>query len=310
MKIKYVSRRFSSESQGLIDYANDIIERYGEAGYTLTLRQLYYQLVAAAIIENTERSYKRIGSIINDARLAGLIDWEAIEDRTRFIRSLAHWPNPSAIVGACAEQFRVDMWADQPWRVECWVEKDALVGVFEPVCNKYDVPLLSCRGYVSQSEMWVAGQRINQYREANQQVAILHFGDHDPSGIDMSRDIAARLKTFAPVDHVEDIPLLPNEDPDFYDEDDGIVRRVALTMTQIKEVKPPPNPAKADDSRCAGYVAKYGHSSWELDALKPEYLSALVAKHVAAFIDTKKWEARKRLITKGRKAIAKIAKTL
>ena len=110
-------------------------------------------------------------------------------DRTRELRTLSHWDDPSSIVEACSKQFNLDLWDKQPFRPEVWIEKDALVGVFERVCRELDVPLFSCRGYTSQSEMWVAGQRMLQYKRNKQTPVIFHFGDHDPSGKDMSRDI-------------------------------------------------------------------------------------------------------------------------
>ena len=160
------------------------IAEYAAQGYDLTLRQLYYQFVSRDLLPNRQSEYKRLGDIINDARLAGLVDWEAIVDRTRNIRALSHWSDPASIVKAAANSFAVDKWADQPKRVEVWIEKDALVGVFEPVCEELDVPLFSCRGYTSQSEVWGAAQRLEKYLMADQEVVILHIGDHDPSGLD------------------------------------------------------------------------------------------------------------------------------
>jgi len=165
MKIKYKDFRLSTGSLSLVEQCNEIIEDYTSQGFMLTLRQLYYQLVSRDIIPNTERSYKRVGSIINDARLAGLIDWNAIEDRTRNVRSLSHWDSPADIVETVAKQFRVDMWVGQTYRPEVWIEKDALVGVIEGICHQYDVPYFSCRGYTSQSEMWGASQRMIEHAE-------------------------------------------------------------------------------------------------------------------------------------------------
>src|SRR5215467_8357308 len=162
-----------------------------------------YQFVSRDPLPNRQSEYKRLGDIINDARLAGLVDWGAIVDRTRNIRALSHWSDPAAIVEAAANRFAVDKWADQPRRVEVWIEKDALVGVFEPVCDELDVPLFSCRGYTSQSEVWGAAQRLERYLMAGQEVVILHFGDHDPSGLDMTRDIRERLRLFLRHDFVQ-----------------------------------------------------------------------------------------------------------
>jgi len=195
-RIRYVAKNFSATAVGVIREANAIIAEYAAQGYDLTLRQLYYQFVSRDLLPNRQSEYKRLGDIINDARLAGLVDWEAIVDRTRNIRALPHWSDPAAIVQAAASSFAVDKWAEQPRRVEVWIEKDALVGVFEPVCEELDVPLFACRGYTSQSEVWGAAQRLERYLVACQDVVILHFGDHDPSGLDMTRDIRERLRLF------------------------------------------------------------------------------------------------------------------
>src|SRR5258707_4874441 len=197
--IKYRNFRFSGATLAMIAKANEIVEEYRGQGFDLTLRQLYYRFVSRDLIKNTQKEYKRLGGIVNDARLAGLIDWNSIVDRTRSLRALPHWDSPSEIVESCAAQFNVDRWEGQPYRPEVWIEKDALVGVFERVCRELDVPLLSCRGYTSQSEMWGASQRMLAHsrnrngRRTGQTPIVFHFGDHDPSGKDMSRDIVDRL---------------------------------------------------------------------------------------------------------------------
>ncbi len=138
-KICYVEHRFGAKALLTIKKANEILEEYTKQGFDLTLRQLYYQFVSRAIIPNNQREYKNLGGIINDARLAGLIDWDHIVDRTRNIRGNTHWSNPSSIISACASQFMIDKWADQPYRVEVWIEKDALIGVIERVCRMLDI---------------------------------------------------------------------------------------------------------------------------------------------------------------------------
>lgn len=268
-KICYREKKFSTDRQEKIDKANAIIEEYKAQGFELTLRQLYYQFVSRGFIANNMREYKNLGDILNDARLAGLVDWLAIVDRTRNLQSLAHWSDPAEIVSACASQFRIDRWATQPRRVEVWIEKDALVGVIENVCKELDVAYFSCRGYTSQSEMWSAAKRLEAYAESGQKPLVLHFGDHDPSGIDMSRDIEDRLTEFA---------RQPIE-----------LRRLALNMDQVKKYNPPPNPAKLTDSRCAGYMEIHGDESWELDALEPKVIDALIRKEIKTVLDQAKW---------------------
>lgn len=147
----FIERRFSEGSSALIKRANTIIAQYQDQGFTLTLRQLYYQFVSRDLLQNKQTEYKRLGSIINDARLAGLIDWSAIEDRTRNVRAVSTWDDPAQIVSAVAEQYKEDVWDSQDWRPEIWIEKDALIGVIEPVCERHRVPYFACRGYFPRS---------------------------------------------------------------------------------------------------------------------------------------------------------------
>ena len=135
MKRRYIGKNFRNSSLALIDKANEIIEDYIAEGYDLTLRQLYYQFVARDIIANRQSEYSRLGSVINDARLAGLIDWNSIIDRTRNYESLGHWDSPASILQSAANSYHIDLREDQDEYVEVWVEKDALVGVIEKACT-------------------------------------------------------------------------------------------------------------------------------------------------------------------------------
>lgn len=271
MKRCFVDKNFSEGSLAIIEQSNVIITEYLEDGYTLTLRQLYYQFVARDLIANRQSEYKRLGSIINDARLAGLIDWDAIEDRGRSLLDVVCWNSPQDIIENCARQFKIDLWDGQKSRVEVWIEKEALIGVIEPVCRKLRVPHFACKGYVSQSEMFDAGfRRIRKYARQNQEAVIIHLGDHDPSGIDMTRDIETRLELFAG-DCIE-------------------MRRIALNADQIEKYNPPPNPAKVTDSRFESYSSRFGDESWELDALDPATLAGLVEATVKEYIDDDAWQ--------------------
>lgn len=271
MKEAFIEKRFSNGSRGLIDLANKIIAEYQADGFTLTLRQLYYQFVARDLLANKQTEYKRLGSVISDGRLAGLIDWNAIEDRTRNLRGNQHWESPSEIMRGAAYSFKHEKWRNQPNRVEVWIEKDALVGVIEGPCRDLDIDYFACRGYSSQSEQYNAARRYHWYHEDNQQVTILHLGDHDPSGIDMTRDNQDRL--------------------DLMTRHFGLkVNRIALNIDQVEQYDPPPNPAKLTDTRASGYIAKYGGESWELDALEPRVIDRLIRDHVGALRDDNLWQ--------------------
>ncbi|MEJ7862353.1 MAG: hypothetical protein WKF90_12050 [Pyrinomonadaceae bacterium] len=270
-KICIQEKDFRANTLVLIDKCNVILERYNAAGYDMTVRQVYYQLVSADEIENSEKSYNKIQLLLNDARLAGLVDWDFIVDRTRSLREQPTWDSPEDILEGALNGFRIDKWASQDFRPEVWIEKDALVGVFERACNALQVPVLSCRGYASLSEMFEAGyRRFNRYRRGSQTPFILHFGDHDPSGIDMSRDIVDRLT------------LLSKAGKPKFD-------RLALNMDQVDQYNPPPNPAKITDTRVRDYIIKFGGSSWELDALEPTVLDAIIRKNILAIRDEDRW---------------------
>lgn len=259
----------------LIDQANSIIEEYEAAGYTLTLRQLYYQFVARDLFANKIQNYNRLKSIVNDARLAGLVSWKAIEDRTRYLRARNHYKGPADYMDPDRYGYAIDRWASQEYRPEVWIEKDALVGVIEGACERWDVPFFSCRGYPSASEVWRAAMRHLTWFKAGQQPVIIHLGDHDPSGVDMTRDLRDRLTMFY----------------DRHGGGDVDVRRIALNWDQIEEYSPPPNPAKMTDSRVADYLANFGDESWELDALEPRTLDGLIEDEIRGLIDQEPWDA-------------------
>lgn len=270
-KIAYIEKRFSKGSRKIIDDANLIITKYRNDGDSLTLRQLYYQFVSRDLIANKMSEYKRLGSIINDARMAGLIDWDAIEDRTRNLQSFYFGTlgSASSILESAASAHELDHWEDQENYVEVWIEKDALVGVIERVCNQWRVPYFACRGYNSQSEQHKAGKRLARRISEGKQVHILHLGDHDPSGIHMTKDNSDRLSMFS--------------------ESDITLHRLALNMDQVKKFNPPPNPAKETDARFNGYVKKFGSSCWELDALEPKMIREILEKNVKKLIDHDVW---------------------
>lgn len=289
MRECYREITFKNKTLAQIERINGIIEEYLDAGYTLTVRQLYYQLVARDIIPNNEKSYKQTTSIVNDARIAGLIDWDAIEDRTRSFEQRGRWERPQDILSASASQYHTDPWATQDKRLFLVVEKEALVGVFQRVCHQYDVPLLAARGYPSASVVREFAKREIEQGDGKQ-VVILHFGDHDPSGIDMTRDLEERFELFG-------------WNGDFE------LKRMALNYDQIEELKPPPNPAKTSDARFVKYRQRYGEKSWELDALPPTVLSKMAEDEILTHVDSKKWSKWQKGVEAARKKMMKLVET-
>lgn len=293
MKIRYKSKNFRADSLAIIDAAIAICTDYQQQGYDLTLRQLYYQFVSRDLLPNNQKSYDRLGNIVNDARMAGLIDWDFIVDRTRNLRELSHWDSPQDILTSVAKQFRNDKWRDQPRRIEVWIEKDALVGVLEAACDPMDVPYFSCRGYTSASEIWGAAQRLRGHIEQGQKITVLHLGDHDPSGIDMTRDIKERLWLFIATDLFQGRGALKLTKANAVATTNQFltVKRIALNMDQVRLYDPPPNPAKFTDARYKKYVERFGRECWELDALPPDVLVRLIQTQIEDLRDDELWNA-------------------
>ena len=261
------------ERVNILSRSIEIIEDYETKGYDLSLRQLYYQLVSKNVIPNNKDEYRKLGDLIKHGRRAGYIDWDMIVDRGRTLDSSPHWESAADVMKTASDIFRLDRWEDQETRLYIMVEKAALIGILWPVCRKYDVPFTALRGYSSESHLYKIARQIRSYIENGQHVKILYLGDHDPSGLDMDRDIEERLRLLGSLGGVD-------------------LSRLALTFEQIEELNPPPNYAKVTDSRSKTYIPLYGDKSWELDAVEPSYLAALVENHIKENLDEDLYDQR------------------
>lgn len=284
----------------LLDEARTVAEEYRDQGYSLTLRQLYYQLVSKALIPNADESYKRLGDTLGDARLAGDFDMDLLIDRGRDAKPSKHHECKLDVNEAIGEagtylkalpfwSISVDPWFGQPKYVSVWVEKEALAGVFEKPCDDLGVGFFACKGYPSHSALWQWLLKLQEAYQTSQEVVeddegneleveplreavVLYFGDHDPDGWQIPRSAREVLNTFADV-HNLDVPPIR-------------FKRVALNMDQIKQYNPPPFPAKKSSSRYAGYYREHGiNEAWELDALNPKVLDRLIRDNVAQHWD-------------------------
>jgi hypothetical protein len=291
MKQKFRDSNLGSKRLEVLSTIQGVIESYQAQGYTLTLRQLYYQLVSRDLIANSLQSYKRIGYILTEARYAGLVDWGAIEDRLRRPKIPYYVTGIPDALSDTFSQYRLDRMKGQETYVEVWVEKDALSSVLSRVTNRFHIRLMVNRGYSSASAMYDAYNRFSSALDDHERAVILYLGDHDPSGLDMVRDIEDRTKEMLAVDGLED----------FIE-----VKPIALTMEQIRKFNPPPNPAKITDSRAAEYIARHGRTSWELDALPPEVLNKLLTDSIEELIDLEEFEKMVDLEKKEKATIGKL----
>lgn len=261
----------NKKNQEQLEVINSIIKEYAKEGYRLTLRQLYYQLVSRDIIANQLKEYSKLSGLLVKGRMAGIVDWDAIEDRIRVPYIPYSVDGIEDAIKDTIDQYRLDRQENQEVYIEMWVEKDALSGVLKRITSHYHIKLMVNRGYSSCTAMHDAYKRFKNQEEMGKKVFLLYLGDHDPSGLDMDRDIKQRLEEFGV---------------------DVEVKRIGLTSEQIKKYNPPTNPAKFKDPRAKDYIERFGKSSWEVDALNPKILHELVKKNVEELINMDKFEEK------------------
>jgi len=242
----------------LIQAAAKILEKY----HPMTLRQVYYQLVAAQVIENKRSSYQRLSVALVKARKELLIDWEMIEDRVRKPYRVSMWNDLPDFIETVKRAYRRDVWNTQEIYLEVWLEKDALSGVFS-IVQDYGITLVVGRGYNSWSAYKEAYYRFRKY--PNRDKYILYFGDFDPSGEDIVRAIRDSYVYFT-----DDVPE---------------VIKVALTRDDIDEYNLPPDFTKSTDSRSAKFVEEHGDIAVELDALPLPVLQRKIRDSIGDYMD-------------------------
>jgi len=268
MREKFLDQRLSAKRLAMIELANSILVEYSRQGYRLTLRQLYYQLVAGDYIPNRVQEYSKLSSTMVAARMNGLTDWNFIEDRIRKPYLQYYVAGIEDALEDTIEQYKLDRQNGQSNYIEIWTEKDAVSNILKRVSEYFHIRLMVNRGYSSCSAMYDASKRFIARANADQPTYVLYVGDHDPSGLDMLRDIRERTGTFT-----------------LYKDVFFRIVHVALTMEQIEEYQPPANPAKTSDPRAAWYISQFGETSWELDALRPNVLEQLVRDAVVERLD-------------------------
>ena len=274
----------------LIGQIVSIVDDYQSKGYNMTVRQVYYQLVSRNILPNSQASYAKTSKVLTMARMDELVEWNCIVDRVRIPVMPNQFESLASFVEAIKDSYRTYRWTDQDHYIEVMVEKEALAGILEPITRKYHVSLLVNKGYSSASAMHDTAQRIlRQQVRAKKECHVLYMGDHDPSGIDMVRDIRRRLIMFNAAPSVD---------------------RIALNYEQIEKYQPPPNPAKISDPRSGRYCAKYGTDSWELDALNPEILVDILEKNIRKYLDINKYNKMIQIEDKEKNALDTLMKKM
>lgn len=281
LNIKYtdgsgIKNVWQKNQKELIEQITGIVDEYLDQDIKLTSRQIYYQLVSKNIIPNADEIYKRICKFLTDGRYAGLIDWEAIEDRGRTPEKHSEWENIQHLIDSAIYSYRLPRWRDQDYYVGLYCEKEAMESVLKPVADKFHIYFGCNKGYSSASTMYELSQRIKGEIKKGKEAIILYLGDHDPSGLDMVRDIKDRIEEFLTEG---DESIEPNFE----------VIQLALNLEQIKKYNPPPNPAKITDPRAKDYIRQFGNKSWELDALEPKLLIKIAEGGIINYLDVGKY---------------------
>ena len=299
MRIKFRETTLNKKSLARLLQINTIIEEYQEQGYVLTLRQLYYQLVSRDIIPNKASEYGKLSTVLKEGRMAGLVDWNAIEDRLRKPSRPAAFDNPKDGMKALIDQYEIPRMEGQPVYLEVWVEKDALSGVLKRITRKYHINIMVNRGYSSTSAMYDAFMRFvsNGYK-LGRPIKLLYLGDFDPSGLDMIHDIKQRISEFNRSGYLVDGELI-------FD-----IEAIALTKAQIDKYNPPPNPAKITDPRAKEFIKNHGNTSWEVDALTPSVLNNLLESSILAHINLERYEERLKQEWTDKKRLTELKRSL
>ena len=265
-----------TKSENVVERVKVIVAEY--AGMRLTLRQIFYRLVAAQVIENTKSNYQMLSKILVDARKRRKIPYTAIEDRTRSmhkghgsdLKAAEHFKAYWDYVTNMDRRYTMPKWWGQPTRVQVWLEKQALQALFEQVTDMEGVDLAVCKGYPSLTFLWEAARTLRGLKE---KIEIVYFGDFDPSGMDIERYVGETLRGEFGID--------------------VNVTRISITREQIDEYDIPPAPAKASDSRTEAFVAEHG-VAWqvELDAIEPRTLQGFIRDSINVHWDEEAGERR------------------
>lgn len=231
-----------------------------EEDQPMTVRQVFYRMVSVGAIGKSENEYNNtIIRLLKDMRLSGEIPFSWIADNTRWQRKPRTYSSLEQMLRAGAYSYRRALWDSQDTYVEVWLEKEALAGVLYDVTEEWDVPLMVTRGYPSISYLYDAAEQV---REIGKPAYLYYFGDRDPSGLDIERNVGERLREFAPNGEIH-------------------LERVAVTEEQVDEWGLLTRPTKKTDSRSKSFKGE----SVEVDAIPPRQLRVLVERCIRPHID-------------------------
>lgn len=274
-----------ARKEDIISAVRHIANKSAQTGYDISIRGVYYKLVAQNLIPNYRQAYKKLGDIIRDARYAGVLDWDVIKiDGARSKQIQYAVDGVDDALEDTIEKYKLDRQAGQSNYIEVWCEKDTLVDLLRTITDKYHIPLCIAKGRQSTSAIYKAYQRARHAVSEGRQVKLIYVGDHDPDGLDMIRDVKDRINEMleSSQTHYENCGL------DYKYHLTGALEVIpaALTLDQIRQYNLPPNYAKETSACYKKYVKTYKTTEcWEVDALDNEILHDIVEKHILDLIN-------------------------
>lgn len=229
----------------------------------VTLRQLFYRLVAAEILPNTRVAYTTLSRVTAQARREGV--FPPLIDRTRTIHRYQTFDGADEARAWLRRIYRRDRTEGQAYSIYLAVEKAGIVEQLQHWFGDLGVPILALGGYTSQTYVDEIREDVEQQ---GRPTVLVYAGDFDPSGEDIERDFLKRTKAF-----------------------DEVIR-VALTAEQVDAYALPKLMGKATDTRAGGFVARHGRLvQVELDALPPDVLHDLYTEVIGRYWNSRRYKA-------------------
>jgi ParB-like nuclease domain len=253
--------------------------------WPLTERQIHYALLnnpplihakkPQSTYRNTVQCYKALCDLVTRARLDYRIPFRAIEDPTRPVQVWQFHVGVGPFIRAEMDQFLKGYYRDlqqsQPNHIEIVGEKNTIQSIIRPVAEEYCIPMTIGRGYCSIPPRHAMAERFED--SGKEKLILLVLSDFDPEGEDIAHSFARSLRDDFLVDDVEPV-------------------KVALTAAQVRDLNLPPiMKAKQSSSRYGEFVERHGDNVFELEAVPPEQLQALLRQAIDSVLDVAAYNA-------------------
>jgi hypothetical protein len=226
-----------------------------------SVRHLYYRALVAAAggnprlvdITKGDAGYGKVQRALLQLRRDNRVPYDLIVDSTRWMRKPNTYGSLEEALQETEATYRRDLWRDSSSRVEVWCESDSIASTIADITDRWDVALMVCRGYSSETFAYNAARN---WTEDNRNPVVLYIGDHDPAGLNIEGSLRDRLD-------------------EFY-EWDITWQRLGVTWAQVQELDLPGTRPKKS----------YGFPlAVEAEALPPQLLRDLVDRAIAAYVD-------------------------